>query len=206
MDNTASIATRADSGPTTPPALPPGWRWAEARIEPVRTPRGLLARGGMMRAKCDTGECRRRIDMDLNAWIEHGHGDSELSTLSAAYRCGHLRCGLDFNPEYFPKGIPLQYFVGREERIEVLCASCEQLRLMTAEQLIAALLRAVPATEIPGSSNYRPKSGRHAAHVASRTGRLHCKLRPTTSTNGRQGTTRPRPRCSSAQHPTRDAI
>ncbi len=90
MDNTAPIATQAASGPTPPPALPPGWRLAGARVEPVRTPGGLLARGGMMRARCDTGECRHRIDMDLNAWIEHGHGDSELSTLSAAYRCGQL--------------------------------------------------------------------------------------------------------------------
>ncbi len=141
MDNTAPIATRADSGPKMPAALPPGWRSAGARIDAVQTPRGLLARGGMMRARCDTGECRRRIDMDLNAWIEHGHGDSELSTLTAAYLCGQLRCGLKFDPEYFPRGIPLQHFVGSEERIEVLCTSCDRLRLMTAEQLIAALLR-----------------------------------------------------------------
>lgn len=141
MDNTAPIVTRGDTGPSTPLALPPGWRSTGARIEPVKTPRGLLARGGMMRARCDTGECRRRIDMNLDSWIDHGHGDSELDTLIAAYLCGQLRCGLKFDPEYFPRGIPLQHYVGREERIEVLCASCGRLRPMTAEQLIAALLR-----------------------------------------------------------------
>lgn len=94
-----------------------------------------------MRAKCDTGECRRRINMDLDAWVEHGHGDSELGTLIAAYRCGQLRCGLSFDPEYFPRGVPLQWYVASEDRIEVRCASCGQLRFMTAEQLIAVLLR-----------------------------------------------------------------
>ncbi len=94
-----------------------------------------------MRARCDTGECRRRIGMNLDAWIEHGHGDSELRTLVAVYQCGQLRCGLKFDPEYFPRGIPLQWYVASEDRIEVRCASCGQLRLMTAEQLIAALVR-----------------------------------------------------------------
>ena len=42
--------------------------------------RGLLARGGTMRGWCATGECHRRINMHLDAWINVGWRDRTVHT------------------------------------------------------------------------------------------------------------------------------
>jgi len=81
------------------------------------------------------------LDMDLNAWIAEGHGDRELDDLLPDYRCARPGCRLRFDPEYFPKGLPLQCYVAGEERIELRCASCTRVHIMTAEQMIASLVR-----------------------------------------------------------------
>ena len=141
MDNTAPSAARPNDEDDAPISLLRGWRQVAMRLEPVTTPRGLLARGGALRGRCETGECRRRIDVDLDAWIAQGRGDTELRALLPAYRCGKLECDVRFDPEYFARGVPLQSFTGCEERIELLCASCSRLHILTAEQLIAALVR-----------------------------------------------------------------
>lgn len=142
MDTKAPTAAKA--APKTASIvvpLPAGWRQIDGKAYPLTTPRGLLARGGILRGRCDTGECRRRVNIDLGAWIAEGHGDRELDALVLDYRCGRSGCGLRFDPEYFPRGLPLQSYVAGEERIEVRCASCTRLHTMTAEKLIASLVR-----------------------------------------------------------------
>ena len=107
------------------------------RLEPLATVEGLFARGGQLVARCQTAECRRHLQVDLQDWIRHGFGNLSLATLQAAYRCSRVGCRLSFGSEQYPNGVPLQFYVGTEDRLEVTCRGWGKGRRFTAEALIA---------------------------------------------------------------------
>ena len=119
-----------------------GWRWNGAKLEELVTAEGVLARGGVLQGRGQTGECRRYVQVDLHWWVRHGLGDTGLKDLGASYRCARLGCSMAFRQESYPAGIPIQCYVGAPERLAVRCRKCLAGRTLTAEQVIAALERA----------------------------------------------------------------
>jgi len=91
-----------------------GWRWDGNKLEPLATVEGVLARGGVVHGRCGGGECRRYVRVDLQWWARHGLGDVALTVAQQAYRCARLGCGLSWQPEIYPAGIPVQFYVGTE--------------------------------------------------------------------------------------------
>lgn len=116
-----------------------GWTWAGGKLEPLPTVEGLFARGGQLVARCQTVECRRHLQVDLQDWIRHGFGDLSLATLQAAYRCSRVGCRLSFGSEQYPSGVPIQFYAGTEDRLDVACRGCGKGQRFTAEALIAKL-------------------------------------------------------------------
>lgn len=79
--------------------------------------------------------------MDLHWWARHGLGDVALSIAQQAYRCARLGCGLSWQPEAYPAGIPVQFYVGTDVKLAIKCRKCGVGRSYTADQVIAALER-----------------------------------------------------------------
>jgi len=79
--------------------------------------------------------------MDLQWWARHGHGDVTLTVAQQAYRCARLGCGLIWQPETYPAGVPVHFYVGTDVKLATKCRKCGAGRSYAAEQAIAALER-----------------------------------------------------------------
>lgn len=116
-----------------------GWRSVNGKLVPLSTVEGVLARGGTLNGRCASDECRRYVRMDLQWWARHGLGEVSIGVAQRAYTCARLGCALSWQPEVYPAGVPLQFYVGEAVRLAVKCRKCGAGREFTAEEVIAGL-------------------------------------------------------------------
>lgn len=117
-----------------------GWTLIGGRLVPDRTPAGLVARGGVMKGRCQTPECWRKVAFDAQDWIARGYGDASLAELTRTYRCGRIGCSLMFDESY-AAGLPLQTYVGGSETAVITCKGCERTATLSIERLVQRLVR-----------------------------------------------------------------
>lgn len=143
----------------------PGWwpgTWAK-----METPLGVLARGGAIHARCSRPpECGRRVTIDCRRWAEMGLGDADLADVRLSYRCALPVCGLTFQPEIYPRGLPLMGWAADEKAfvlVECTCGFGRRLR-------IADYVRAAVAAGTGGWGMTRAEVGARQVRGACRCG------------------------------------
>lgn len=117
----------------------PGWTLIVGRLTSDQTPAGLVARGGEMKGRCQTGECRRIVTLDAQDWIARGYVNTSLAELTRTYRCGRIGCKLHFDESYVD-GLPLQTCVGGFETAVITCNRCMRVTTLPVERLVQRLL------------------------------------------------------------------
>jgi hypothetical protein len=117
-----------------------GWTLIGGRLVPDKTPAGLVARGGVMKGRCQTHECWRKVAFDPQDWIHRGYADTSLVELMRTYRCGRIGCKLHFDESY-ADGVPLQTYVGGTETAVITCKRCERTATLSIDRLVQRLLR-----------------------------------------------------------------
>ena len=138
-----SMEARADSEARK------GWIERNGRWEAVRTPAGVLARGGELKAACRKREdCFRKASFDARWWVDHGLGTIPLDEALASYRCGLVRCQLCWELERYPRGTPLGHYLGEPgARVHVVCGVCRTGgRDFTIKRFIEQIERAATGT------------------------------------------------------------
>jgi hypothetical protein len=117
-----------------------GWALIGGRLTSDQTPAGLIARGGEIKGRCHTGECRRSVTLDAQDWIARGYANTSLAALTRTDRCGRIGCKLHFNESY-DDGLPLQTYVGGPETAVITCNRCMRVTTLAVERLVQRLLR-----------------------------------------------------------------
>ena len=117
-----------------------GWTLIGGRLVADQTPAGLVARGGEMKGRCQTGECRRTLTLDAQDWIARGYANTSLTELTRTYRCGRVGCKLHFS-EHYANGVPLQTYVGGTETAAITCNRCMRVTTLSVERLVQRLVR-----------------------------------------------------------------
>jgi hypothetical protein len=70
-----------------------GWALIGGRLTSNQTPAGLIARGGEMKGRCHTGECRRSVTLDAQDWIARGYANTSLAERCCQANAMGLRLG-----------------------------------------------------------------------------------------------------------------
>lgn len=116
----------------------PGWLWNGERLVQDDTVEGCIARGAAYNASCRNAECSRRLKLELEAWLSLGYGRAPIQEVQGLYPCRRKpKCDLFWN-ETYPKGVPLQAYVGDKDlEIGVMCGACGLAKRYTPARLIA---------------------------------------------------------------------
>lgn len=122
----------------------PGWVQLGGRLGWTRvdTVQGAIRRGAELVARCKTGQCTRRVKVDLQAWVRMGFPTLALADVRAAYRCG-LVCGLQWEVERYPRGAPLMLYADEATaRVVVSCRACRAVHSFRVVQFVEAITTA----------------------------------------------------------------
>ena len=117
-----------------------GWTFIGGRLVTDQTPAGLVARGGEMKGRCETGQCRRTLTLDAQDWIARGYANTSSTELTRTYRCGRVGCKLHFN-KFYANGVPLQTYVGGTETAAITCNRCMRVTTLSVDRLVQRLVR-----------------------------------------------------------------
>ena len=117
----------------------------------VDNPAGVLARDARLSAKCGSHDCSRHVRFDPRFWIARGMGDALLGVIRTAYMCARTPCGLQWQGEIYPRGVPLMAYTGAEgAQVTVGCRLCKGRKTYTAHQFVDRLLAAGRSPNVPG--------------------------------------------------------
>ena len=139
-----------------------GW-WRASRAdawEPVASPLGVHLRGARLTARCSAGDCSRHVRFDAKMWIARGMGDLNLGTIKAAYLCARTPCGLAWQNEIYPEGVPLIGYVevaGAE--VVCTCTACKLRKTLTARAFVDWLVDRGRSPNVPAWSLNRTVQG-----------------------------------------------
>ena len=121
-------------------------RWTE-----VDTPAGVLARHARLSARCSSHDCSRRVRFDPRFWIARGMGDTRLAVIRTAYLCARTPCGLHWQGETYPRGVPLIAYAALESaEVSLACGRCRSRKTYTARQFVDRLIAAGRSPNVPG--------------------------------------------------------
>ncbi len=117
-----------------------GWLWNGERLVPDDSVSGCLHRGMELTGRCWGGDCTRRLTVDLHAWSSMGYSKMHIQELRGHYECRRQpECGLRWS-ETYPKGLPLQLYVGDAGvELQVQCDACKFAKAYDALALIRRL-------------------------------------------------------------------
>ena len=128
------------------PFLVPGWQvdLSRSEIVDVKTVLGFYQRGQAVLLRCQRPDCRRRVELDLRAAVQAGHGDRTLPHLLHLLRCQHWSgCKLEEVSATYPKGVPLiGYLQHHDVLIAIACTGCEARLLLPPKAVIERLKQA----------------------------------------------------------------
>lgn len=117
----------------------------------VDSPAGVLARNARLSARCGSHDCSRRIRFDPHFWIARGMGDTQLGVIRTAYMCARTPCGLQWQGESYPRGVPLIAYTALEgAEVSVACGRCQKSKTYTAQQFVDRLIAAGRSPNVPG--------------------------------------------------------
>jgi hypothetical protein len=123
------------------PYLVPGWRLSTGlRFEPVPTLRGCLARGQEIVFRCGRRDCKRRVEVDLEAACRARLGEETPYALFHRFACRHYdRCGLRMSEEWTGGEPLIALFQRPGAALRVACLACEHASLVTPRAVIDRL-------------------------------------------------------------------
>ncbi len=118
-----------------PPSLP-GWLWNGQRLVHDDTVDGCASRGAAYLGSCKNTECSRRVKLDFMELSARGYGRTPIHEAQDRYRCYRRPvCDL-FWVETYPRGVPLQAYVGDQVELEISCDACRLAKRFRPIQLI----------------------------------------------------------------------
>lgn len=127
------------------PFLVPGWRIDGRKLAFVEigTVLGARQRRQSVTLRCATSECRRRVEVDLDAAIAAGHADRPAAELPRLLACAHWgTCRLTMVAMTYPDGVPLVGLVGSGALVGIACTRCESRAVLPPPAVIARLVTA----------------------------------------------------------------
>ena len=127
------------------PLLVPGWTISSrsARIVEIKTVLGARQRGQVILLRCAAHDCRRRIEVDLDAAIGAGHADRAPEDLARLLACHHWGgCRLALATATYPHGVPLLAMLDSRALIAVTCVACGARLVLPPREMIARLAAA----------------------------------------------------------------
>ena len=110
-----------------------------------QTPAALAARGALLRGFCRGREdCFRKVTFNAPMWCARGFGFVPLSDAKAAYRCAIVSCGLNWQAESYPHGLPLGSYLGNPHASIAVSCPCGAgaLKTFTVRRFVQLIGRA----------------------------------------------------------------
>ena len=122
---------------------PPGFELSGDYWRGTSTPAGILIRGGILKGRCQTAECSRRVTADLEWWVIHGLGEASLHfDVQPAYQCSRIRCRFSFDPETYPHGLPFLLGLKKGGRIRITCGHCQRSTEIETTEFVRQIVKA----------------------------------------------------------------
>jgi len=125
---------------------PPGWISANGVLEPASQVAAFAARGQVVRGRCESKECARKVRIDPNDLCGKGQGLLKMRQIEQLHRCQRLDgCSLIFYADPSTPPLHLEWLTGRANvRIRLRCrgAGCKFARVWVVETMIEGLKKA----------------------------------------------------------------
>lgn len=126
--------------------LPQGWTTWNGVLEPANQVAAYAARGQIIRGRCETKECNRKIRIEPKDLCGKGQGLLQMKQVEQLHRCQRLEgCSLGFFADPATPPLHLDWLTGRPNvRIRLKCRGhgCKYVRVWVVEQMIAGLKKA----------------------------------------------------------------
>jgi hypothetical protein len=125
---------------------PDGWTAIHGILEPAGYVAAYAARGQVMKGRCQTKRCNRRVDLDPRELCGEHMGALRMQQVLRTYECNRLDgCTLRFHTEPKDAPLPLDGLRGKAHvRLRLRCGAhkCSFFRVWLVEEMIEGLKKA----------------------------------------------------------------
>lgn len=125
---------------------PEGWTAIYGVLEPIGHVAAYAARGQVMKGRCQSKSCNRRVELDSKELCGQHMGTLQMQQVIRTFQCNRLDgCTLTFHTEPRDPPLPLDALRGKAHvRLRLRCGThkCSFFRVWLIEEMIEGLKKA----------------------------------------------------------------